>query len=46
MLPKLEACQSALRGGVNRVRILPANDIDALPDFYFTRVEAGTEVFA
>lgn len=46
MLPKLEACQSALRGGVNRVRILPANDVDALPDFYFTRVEAGTEVFA
>jgi len=31
---------------VNRVRILPANDIDALPDFYFTRVEARTEVFA
>ena len=25
MLPKLEACESALRGGVNRVRILPAD---------------------
>lgn len=46
MLPKLDACQRALRGGVSRVRILPANDIDALPDFYFTRVDAGTEVFA
>jgi acetylglutamate kinase len=46
MLPKLEACQKALSGGVSRVRILPATEVDALPDFYFTRVDAGTEVFA
>ena len=44
MLPKLEACRQALLRGVNRVRILPANQVEALPQFYFTRIESGTEV--
>lgn len=44
MLPKLEACKLALTRGVNRVRILPASEVDALPQFYFTRIESGTEV--
>jgi len=44
MLPKLEACRSALMRGVNRVRILPAEQVDALPEFYTTRIESGTEV--
>jgi acetylglutamate kinase len=44
MLPKLEACQQALRGGVARVRVLPADKADALPLFYTSRIEFGTEV--
>jgi len=44
MLPKLGACKSALINGVNRVRILPATEVDVLPDFYFTKIESGTEV--
>ncbi len=44
MLPKLEACQQALRGGVERVRVLPAAKADALPLFYTSRIEFGTEV--
>ena len=44
MLPKLEACRMALSRGVGRVRILPAADVDVLPQFYFARLEAGTEV--
>src|SRR5215470_20446150 len=44
MLPKLEACRSALLRGVNRVRILPAAEVDVLPEFYSTRIEFGTEV--
>lgn len=44
MLPKLEACKQALLRGVNRVRILPANEVEVLPQFYFTKIEAGTEV--
>ncbi|MGH9601058.1 MAG: acetylglutamate kinase [Terriglobales bacterium] len=44
MLPKLEACQQALRGGVERVRVLPAARADALPLFYTSRIEFGTEV--
>jgi acetylglutamate kinase len=44
MLPKLEACSHALRKGVGRVRILPATQAEALPQFYFTKVEGGTEV--
>ena len=44
MLPKLEACRRALQRGVGRVRILPAAQVEVLPEFYFTKVEHGTEV--
>ena len=44
MLPKLEACTNALRNGVGRVRILPAAQAEILPQFYFTKIECGTEV--
>ncbi len=44
MLPKLEACQEALRRGVGRVRILPASEVNVLPDFYTCKIDCGTEV--
>ncbi len=44
MLPKLEACRQALKHGVGRVRILPAAEAEALPQFYFTKLNCGTEV--
>jgi acetylglutamate kinase len=44
MLPKLEACTQALKKGVARVRILPAAQAEVLPQFYFTKLEFGTEV--
>jgi acetylglutamate kinase len=44
MLPKLEACQHALRWGVGRVRILPASEAQVLPELYMTKIDAGTEV--
>lgn len=44
MLPKLEACKQALKQGVGRVRILPAAEVDALPQFYLTKLPCGTEV--
>lgn len=44
MLPKLEACRQALRHGVGRVRILPAESAELLPQFYVSRIELGTEV--
>lgn len=44
MLPKLEACSSALKRGVGRVRILPAAQAEILPQFYFQKIEYGTEV--
>jgi acetylglutamate kinase len=44
MLPKLEACRHALNKGVGRVRILPAAEADVLPQFYFAKLELGTEV--
>jgi acetylglutamate kinase len=44
MLPKLEACQHALRYGVGRVRILPASDAETLPQLYFAKIDSGTEV--
>jgi len=46
MLPKLEACREALRRGVGRVRILPASEVNVLPDFYTCKIECGTEVMA
>jgi acetylglutamate kinase len=44
MLPKLEACKQALKKGVGRVRIMPAAKAEVLPQFYFTKMEYGTEV--
>lgn len=44
MLPKLEACSEALHRGVGRVRILPAAQVESLPQFYFTKLACGTEV--
>ncbi|HTW46006.1 MAG TPA: acetylglutamate kinase [Acidobacteriaceae bacterium] len=44
MLPKLNACREALLHGVKRVRILPADAAEVLPDFCTSRVVYGTEV--
>ena len=44
MLPKLEACRHALRHGVGRVRILPAEQGHMLPEFYSAKLDCGTEV--
>jgi len=44
MLPKLEASKEALRRGVRRVRIFPAEQAEVLPQFYFRKLEYGTEV--
>jgi acetylglutamate kinase len=46
MLPKLHACEQALRGGVGRVRILSAQEANVLPGFYRARIHQGTEVVA
>ncbi len=46
MLPKLQACTTALRKGVNRVRILPAARAEILPEFFSQSIECGTEVIA
>jgi acetylglutamate kinase len=46
MLFKLNACKQALECGVRRVRILPASHVDALPSFFFSRIDHGTEVIA
>jgi acetylglutamate kinase len=44
MLPKLEACRQALRKGVGRVRIVPAAQAESLSQFYFSKLDCGTEV--
>ncbi|HXW90648.1 MAG TPA: acetylglutamate kinase [Terriglobales bacterium] len=44
MLPKLEASKEALRRGVRRVRIFPAEQAEVLGQFYFCKLECGTEV--
>jgi acetylglutamate kinase len=44
MLPKLAACKQALKEGVGRVRILPATEVETLPQFYLTKLTCGTEV--
>ncbi len=46
MLPKLQACTTALKKGVNRVRILPAACAEVLPEFFTQSIECGTEVIA
>jgi len=44
MLPKLSACREALLNGVKRVRILPAEAAECLPDLCSSRIAHGTEV--
>lgn len=44
MLPKLGACREALLGGVQRVRILPAESAGVLPGICSARTLEGTEV--
>jgi acetylglutamate kinase len=46
MLPKLEACTTALKKGVTRVRILPAARAEVLPGFFTHPIDCGTEVIA
>jgi len=46
MLPKLEACITALKKGVTRVRILPAARAEVLPGFFTQPIDCGTEVIA
>jgi acetylglutamate kinase len=46
MLPKLDACRRALNQGVYRVRIMPADQTELLPDFFTQKIECGTEVVA
>jgi acetylglutamate kinase len=46
MLPKLQACTSALKKGVTRVRILPAECAEVLPGFFTQPIDCGTEVIA
>jgi acetylglutamate kinase len=46
MLPKLEACTSALKKGVSRVRIMPAARAEVLPGFFTHPIDCGTEVIA
>jgi acetylglutamate kinase len=46
MLPKLDACRRALNQGVYRVRIMPADQTELLPEFFTRKIECGTEVVA
>ena len=46
MLPKLEACRQALANGVGRVRILPAAQVEAVADFFVSKIDLGTEVMS
>lgn len=46
MLPKLEACTHAIKRGVRRVRILPAEHLHVLPGFFTDAIHFGTEVIA
>jgi acetylglutamate kinase len=44
MLPKLEACTRAKRHGIERVRIMPASNVELLPAVFTQRIDSGTEV--
>jgi acetylglutamate kinase len=46
MLPKLEACQRALRGGVSSVHILPGAALEQLSLLGRTPIGSGTELVA
>jgi acetylglutamate kinase len=44
MLPKLEACERALAGGVGSVHILPGTEMEALRQLARGEIQAGTEL--
>jgi len=44
MMSKLIACGEALKHGVQRTRILPVSAISNIASFFFSKIEAGTEV--
>lgn len=44
MMARLNGCLEALEGGVRRTRIYPYSRIEILSDFFFTRLDYGTEV--
>jgi acetylglutamate kinase len=44
MLPKLEACQHALSGGVESVHILPGAEMEALSQLARGAIQVGTEL--
>jgi acetylglutamate kinase len=44
MIPKLSACREALTHDVKRVRLLPAESVQLLPDMCTSKVNEGTEV--
>lgn len=44
ILSKLRVCRTALNQGVRRTRILPLTHIESLEQFYFARIDGGTEV--
>lgn len=44
ILSKLKVCHTALNHGVRRTRILPLTLIESLEQFYFARIDGGTEV--
>lgn len=46
MLPKLDACKSALLAGVGSVRILPADKVEVLRNMFRAPLECGTELVA
>jgi acetylglutamate kinase len=46
MLPKLEACERALAGGVGSVHILPGAQMEALNQFSRGGIQVGTELIA
>jgi len=46
MLPKLEACERALAGGVGSVHILPGAQMEALNQFARGEIQVGTELIA
>ena len=46
MLPKLAACEHALRAGVASVRILQAAKVEVLTQIFETALECGTELVA
>lgn len=46
MLPKLEACERALSGGVPAVHILPGANVEALQQLGRGEIRVGTELFS